>query len=204
MSDINKIDQHGEHSIGIVMDDAVGIFSPTYILNNALNKLPFEFKEDGQLFYSLQYPHIRYGFKKSILYYYTVFLFLMVITSIFSINPPKDLFFLFVFTLPLASYFVYHNLKQSNRLFANRIELNTKNSIIDFKNIRKLKKDQLNVKIYFKQELYPKYALGLRNEDQVDLIMESYENWLENQPTELKDTHIGAYTKKELGFMCES
>lgn len=150
------------------------------VTNNALNKLPFVFAEDGQLFYSFRYPYIRYGFKKSILYYYTVFLLLMVITSIFSINPPKDLFFLFVFTLPLASYFVYHNLKQSNKLFANRIELNSKKTIIDFKNIRKLKRAQLNVKIYFKQELYPKYVLGLKNEDQVDLVMESYENWLEN------------------------
>lgn len=188
MSDINKVDQHGKQSIGIVNDNAIGIFSPTYIINNTLNKLPFEFLKDGQLFYSLRFPKRRYIAKKIILYYYIVFL-----TSTFFFNPPKDLFFTFVFALPLASYFLYFNVKQSNRLFANRIELNNKNTIIEFKNIRKLKRNQLNVKIYFKQELYPKYILGLRNEDQVDLIMECYENWLENRS---KTRHLGLNRKK--------
>lgn len=55
---------------------------------------------------------------------------------------------------------------------------------IFFDEIRKIKKDKLNLKIYLKKEVYAKYVIGLKNEDQSDVLIECFENWIINHTKE--------------------
>jgi hypothetical protein len=178
---MNEFDINGDQCIGQMNGGTVN----HTIINGVINKFLFEFDDYGQLLKSLRYPNKRYLFKQVIIYYSFLFLLFFVISSANSMNIDKHLFLIF-FILPLTLYFIYISLRHSNRLFKDRIELDNKKTIIYFKDIRKLKRQQLNVKIYHKQDLYPKHVLGLRNEDHVDLVMECFENWLENQSNKKK------------------
>jgi len=182
MSDINKINQHGEHSIGVVQDNAIGIFSPTYILTNPdLNKIPFTLPEEGIFFYSYRYPQLHSFFKNRILYYFLIIVAtLILILPLFKLKTHHDAIIILISFVSYIVLMVIQKKIQKNFLKKDGILLDQKNPIL-FQNIRKIKKEDLILKIYLQQKVYPEYNISLRNEDQIDAIIECFQYWLSSK-----------------------
>jgi hypothetical protein len=184
MPDTKKLIQNGEKSIGIVEEGGIGIYLSTFISNPDLNKIPFMLPENGIFFYSYQFPRFHSFFKNKIIFY-----FLVIIASLILVLPLLKLETSHEAIVILTAFVAYTALNiiqaktQKNILKKGGISLNKKNPIL-FQNIRKIKKEGLILKIYLKQKVYPEYMIYLKNDDQVDALIESFEYWIQSNKTE--------------------
>lgn len=174
--------QNGNKCVGVV-NAGIGIYSPIYntIINDTANRQPLQIPENGQLLYIYRNSAYRYVLTKWLSYYYFLF-FTLTLISIFINSNINFILWMIAICVPLCLYAIYFSSSHRLRLFNDRIELLSNGSnIIYFHSIRKIKQEKLNLKIYLKHTLYPKYIIAFRNIDQLETLTEVFEHWLIDQ-----------------------